>query len=90
MHAETNRRVTTRALAFRAPCTRPAAGVVPILKRIWADWRARRALEALPDDILRDIGLSRADVTRETLQAFWNPLDYECLEAQRRRAASRR
>ncbi|WP_035484715.1 DUF1127 domain-containing protein [Geminicoccus roseus] len=66
------------------------AGVIPFLMRLWSDWRARRDLQRLPDHVLSDIGLSRADVERETLQPFWTPLDYDTLETQRRRAAMSR
>ncbi|HWL72047.1 MAG TPA: DUF1127 domain-containing protein [Geminicoccus sp.] len=66
------------------------AGIVTRLMRMWADWRARRDLQRLPDHVLSDIGLSRADVDREALQPFWTPLDYDTLETQRRRAAMTR
>ena len=33
----------------------------------------RRALAALNDDELRDIGLTRDDVRREIAKPFWNP-----------------
>jgi uncharacterized protein YjiS (DUF1127 family) len=109
MYAESNRQVTSHALASTVqlvPATRiqPAYGqittkraevarrdrpasVFSILMRLWTDWRARRDLERLPDHVLSDIGLSRADVQREALQPFWTPLDYDTLETQRRRAA---
>jgi uncharacterized protein YjiS (DUF1127 family) len=63
------------------------AGILSALMRLWTDWRARRDLERLPDHVLSDIGLSRADVEREALQPFWTPLDYDTLETQRRRSA---
>jgi uncharacterized protein YjiS (DUF1127 family) len=34
--------------------------------------RQRRQLAKLSDDALKDLGLSRADVYRETEQHFWN------------------
>ena len=41
------------------------------------DWqeraRQRRALAALSDHMLRDIGLSRTDVTIEANKPFWRP-----------------
>ncbi|HET6467767.1 MAG TPA: DUF1127 domain-containing protein [Geminicoccaceae bacterium] len=52
--------------------------------RVWQD---RRQLAQLPDHMLRDIGLTRADVEREALQPFWQPIDYATLERQRRRTA---
>lgn len=33
--------------------------------------RQRRALEALPDHLLQDIGLSRADAVNEADKPFW-------------------
>jgi uncharacterized protein YjiS (DUF1127 family) len=64
-----------------------SSGVIAYLIRLWTDWRARRDLEQLPDEVLSDIGLSRADIVRETMQPFWAPLDYDTLETQRRRSA---
>ena len=38
----------------------------------WAEARSqRRHLRGLPDYLLRDIGLSQADVYRETHKPFW-------------------
>lgn len=35
--------------------------------------RQRRALRALPDYLLKDAGLSRADIEREASKPFWKP-----------------
>jgi uncharacterized protein YjiS (DUF1127 family) len=35
--------------------------------------RERRALERLDDSMLRDIGLSRADIQEEVGKPFWRP-----------------
>jgi uncharacterized protein YjiS (DUF1127 family) len=35
-------------------------------------WRQRRALERLDDAALRDIGLTRADVTEESRRPLWS------------------
>jgi uncharacterized protein YjiS (DUF1127 family) len=67
-----------------------SAGIMTYLMRLWTDWKARRDLERLPDEVLSDIGLSRADVVRETMQPFWTPLDYDTLETQRRRSSTKR
>jgi uncharacterized protein YjiS (DUF1127 family) len=41
---------------------------------IWGErWRQRRALAALDDRLLGDIGLTRADVAREAAKPFWAP-----------------
>lgn len=61
-------------------CTAPSAGT-GLLHRLGqaldalAAWNERRrqrlALETLPDHILSDIGLSRADADREAAKPFW-------------------
>jgi uncharacterized protein YjiS (DUF1127 family) len=39
---------------------------------IWMErYRQRRALQALPDHLLHDIGVSRADALREGEKPFW-------------------
>jgi uncharacterized protein YjiS (DUF1127 family) len=35
-------------------------------------WRERRALLGLSDAMLKDIGLSRADIYREATRSFWD------------------
>jgi uncharacterized protein YjiS (DUF1127 family) len=63
---------------------RTAPELTSRLKRLLAaapDWgcralehaRQRRALEALNDDQLRDIGLSRGEALREAAKPFWRP-----------------
>jgi uncharacterized protein YjiS (DUF1127 family) len=39
----------------------------------WERSRQRRALAAVDDWILKDIGVSRADAMREHDKAFWRP-----------------
>ena len=45
--------------------------------RTVSDWRERaeqrRRLMQLPDDRLRDIGVSRLEAVREAQKAFWRP-----------------
>jgi len=42
--------------------------------REWSDRHAqRRALRELPEEMLKDIGLSRADAYRESSKPFWRP-----------------
>jgi uncharacterized protein YjiS (DUF1127 family) len=52
-----------------------AGGLLVALFDRLADWserrRQRRALEALPDHLLSDIGLSRADAEQEADKPFW-------------------
>ncbi|MEZ5830844.1 MAG: DUF1127 domain-containing protein [Dongiaceae bacterium] len=39
---------------------------------VWlARYRQRRALDALGDHMLKDIGVSRADIDREASKRFW-------------------
>lgn len=41
---------------------------------LWAERAAeRRHLAGLGDHVLKDIGLSRADVARESSKPFWRP-----------------
>ncbi|MYZ48072.1 DUF1127 domain-containing protein [Rhizobiales bacterium L72] len=49
-----------------------AAMVSEGLATMAAKRRSRRALLALTDDQLKDIGLSRADAHREGLRPFWD------------------
>jgi uncharacterized protein YjiS (DUF1127 family) len=52
---------------------RPAAGVLGTL-RAWTErWRHRARLLELDDRMLRDVGLSRADVELEASKPFWTP-----------------
>ena len=54
----------------RRPATRPA----PLLglPRLFAVWRQRRALEALDDRALEDIGVTRAEAETEAARRFWD------------------
>jgi uncharacterized protein YjiS (DUF1127 family) len=51
--------------------------------------RERRLLAGLDDRLLRDLGLTRADVAREYDRPFWEAVDYGRLEATRRRSGPR-
>lgn len=46
-------------------------GLIAKLEEMMRTYRQRRALLALSDHMLRDIGLSRADAYREGTRAFW-------------------
>ena len=60
----------TLAELLLAACKRVYAAVT--VASVFADRaRQRRALAALDDRLLADIGLSRTDVVRETSKPFW-------------------
>ncbi len=63
--------------------------VVAMLVTWWRIHRDRRQMIAMSDDMLRDVGLSRADVEREFQRPFWEPIDYDSLDRQRELAARR-
>lgn len=50
--------------AYGASPTPGAAGLFTAITRYFRDRRHARGLESLPDHILRDIGLTRADLPR--------------------------
>jgi uncharacterized protein YjiS (DUF1127 family) len=61
---------TTRLATDRA-----GKGLARFFRRLaiaFAVFRERRALAALSDETLKDIGLSRADVYRESNRSFWD------------------
>jgi uncharacterized protein YjiS (DUF1127 family) len=63
-----------RRLVRRAWSWSPAVGRAIDLLLIWQQRaRDRRQLESLSDHMLRDIGLSRADVFAEASKPFWRP-----------------
>ncbi|HZT20949.1 MAG TPA: DUF1127 domain-containing protein [Dongiaceae bacterium] len=53
------------------PLSRLGAYGLDRLLEIWALQQERRALQALDDAMLKDIGLSRADVEGEVAKPFW-------------------
>ncbi|MCP5368677.1 MAG: DUF1127 domain-containing protein [Hyphomicrobiales bacterium] len=63
--------VLAPASAPRVPWTLRLARALDLV----LDWheraRQRRHLAGLPDHMLHDLGLSRADVARETRKPFW-------------------
>ena len=51
--------------------SRGMSGILVALFRRWDRGRQRRRLRHLDDRLLRDVGLGRADVARETAKPFW-------------------
>lgn len=43
-----------------------------LLQRVFGVWRQRQHLDRLPTHMRRDIGLSDAQVARETLRPLWD------------------
>ncbi|MBK3775192.1 DUF1127 domain-containing protein [Azospirillum sp. YIM DDC1] len=69
-----NGSMNTRTDAQDRPGQGIGGAVVALFDTV-ATWnerrRQRRALEALPDHLLQDIGLSRADAVTEADKPFW-------------------
>ncbi len=69
----------TQALVQRADASRGRSILGAIKRLLSAIYRGmersrqRRALMQLSDARLRDIGLTRGDVARESTKAFWRP-----------------
>ena len=65
-------------VVLRSAVSPPAASGRPMAKLMGylAEWRARARsrylLQQLDDRMLRDVGLSRADVARECAKNFWH------------------
>ncbi len=55
-----------------SPALPSLAGLRDGLRRAWVAHRTRRQLRELDEHMLRDLGLSRADVVREARRAPWD------------------
>ena len=60
-----------RSGTARRPLRVRMMALVALLERVAARRRSRRALLALTDDQLKDIGISRADAYREGIRNVW-------------------
>lgn len=49
--------------------TRPSTFV--LMRKVWRRWRSRQYLPNLDDRMLRDIGVTRAEVENELNKPFW-------------------
>ena len=70
LHARSSQGIASQGIAGQG-----MGGALVTLFDMVATWnerrRQRRALEALPDHLLQDIGLSRADAVNEADKPFW-------------------
>lgn len=68
---------TTSAVLVRTTGRKSVAGRLAAVLDLVETWLARRRqrldLAELDDRLLQDIGLTRADVARETAKPFWQP-----------------
>lgn len=73
-HTKATSSTILELLGGHGPATRaPSRGAKPTLLERWSAVAAeRRALAGLDDAALKDLGLSRADVARETARPFWD------------------
>lgn len=69
--AQGRRRAAAAAPLGRSSGWRAALRLCACLADWHGRWRERQALQALDDRLLRDLGLTRQDVQRETEKAFW-------------------
>lgn len=76
----------------RGPTSGPGTFASRLITR-FRQWRQRRRdlrdLQRLSDEMLWDVGLTRADVERLALEPAWDPIDYGDLDRQRRLNARR-
>ena len=56
---------------FIRPMSRIGSRCLEFLHEVWMLDRERRALQAMDDASLKDMGLSRADVEGELAKPFW-------------------
>ena len=69
----------SRSQTLTGPSIRPSSrrgGFVAALLRLDARFRQRRVLERLDDARLRDLGLDRDEIARETGRPAWNAPDW--------------
>ena len=56
---------------FIRPMSRISTHSLEFLLEVWTLDRERRALQAMDDAALKDMGLSRADIEGELAKPFW-------------------
>ena len=56
---------------FIRPMSRISTRSLEFLLEVWTLDRERRALQAMDDAALKDMGLSRADIEGELAKPFW-------------------
>ena len=62
---------TSLGRLFIRPMSRIGSRSLEFLQEVWTLDRERRALQAMDDAALKDMGLSRADVEGELAKPFW-------------------
>ena len=55
----------------RRSVTVPVRGLLATVKVAWRRWHSRNLLSQLDDYMLKDMGLTRADVWHEAGKPFW-------------------
>jgi uncharacterized protein YjiS (DUF1127 family) len=75
--------------AYSASGTAGLAAAAAALRAWWRNRQDRRALASLDDNLLRDVGLTRADVDGEYDRPFWQLVDDGALDSARRRSGPR-
>ncbi|MFO1433105.1 MAG: DUF1127 domain-containing protein [Candidatus Competibacteraceae bacterium] len=91
-----NQAILTQPTTLLTEIVTTAGALAASLRRGWRrlrGWRRaayeRRLLRELPENRLRDIGLSRTAIERATAGFFWQPIDYAWLEQQRQNYSRR-
>lgn len=69
-----------------AASSRPLAGFLRRFSFCASRWRQRRALADLPDHLLRDIGVTREQATREASRPFWDRISPDASASAERSA----
>jgi uncharacterized protein YjiS (DUF1127 family) len=62
----------TTPVGFAGPALPGSGALWTAIRRMWVAVRTRNRLAELDDRMLRDLGLSRADVVRELSRAPWD------------------
>ncbi|MEQ8285041.1 DUF1127 domain-containing protein [Thalassospira sp.] len=64
----------TKSVTWRSAMVGVAVSIVEYLARLQAHARNRHAIQMLDNNMLKDIGLTRADIDNELSKPFWTGL----------------